>query len=197
MSKPIAFIIGAGKNIGAGVANALQSKGYRIALAARSLKPEDSTSDRLLLPVDLSNAESIAPAFASLRKQWGEPSVVFYNGRHPHSQNPIIPSHHLDLLTRTTAAAVHFADPSDPLSPSVADFTQDLTINTISLYATIKESLSSFESLPNSAPGTFLYTGNSLNVKPQPAFTTLGVGKTASAHVVELASGAYGGKGYK
>jgi len=83
MSKPIAFIIGAGKRIGAGAADALQSKGYRVALAARSLKPEDSTSDRLLLPVDLSNAESIAPAFATLRKQWGEPSVVFYNGTHP------------------------------------------------------------------------------------------------------------------
>ena len=82
MSKPIAFIIGAGKRIGAGAADVLQSKGYRVALAARSLKPEDSTSDRLLLPVDLSNTESIAPAFASLRKQWGEPSVVFYNGTH-------------------------------------------------------------------------------------------------------------------
>lgn len=80
MSKPIAFIIGAGQNIGAGVADSLQSKGYKIALAARSLKPEDSSSERLLLPVDLSGPESVAPAFASLRKQWGEPSVVFYNG---------------------------------------------------------------------------------------------------------------------
>jgi hypothetical protein len=101
------------------------------------------------------------------------------------------------LLTHITAAAVHFASPSDPLSPSLADFTQDLTINTISLYAAIKESLSSFDILPESSPKTFLYTGNILNVKPQPAFTTLGVGKTASAHIVELAAGAYGGKGYR
>jgi len=81
MSKPIALIIGAGKNIGASTANVLQYKGYRVALAARSVKPEDSTSDKLLLPIDLSNTESIAPAFTSLRKQWGEPSVVFYNGK--------------------------------------------------------------------------------------------------------------------
>lgn len=174
MSKPIAFIIGAGQRIGAGVADALQSKGYRIALAARSLKSEDSTGDRLHLPVDLSSPESVAPAFASLRKQWGEPSVVFYN-----------------------AAAVHFADPSHPLSPSLADFTQDLSINTISLYAAIKESHASFEALPASAAKVFLYTGNSLNITPQPAFTTLGVGKTGSAHVIGLASGAYAGKGYK
>jgi len=31
MSKPIAFIIGAGKNIGASTTKALQAKGYRVA----------------------------------------------------------------------------------------------------------------------------------------------------------------------
>ena len=77
------------------------------------------------------------------------------------------------------------------------DFIHDLTINTTSLYATLKESLSSFEALPTSSPKAFFYTGNSLNVTPQPAFTTLGVGKTASAHVIQLASGAYAEKGYK
>jgi NAD(P)-dependent dehydrogenase (short-subunit alcohol dehydrogenase family) len=81
MSKPIAFIIGAGKRIGASTAEVLQSKGYRVALAARSLKQEDSTDDELHLSVDLSNPDSIAPAFTSLRKQWGEPSVIFYNGK--------------------------------------------------------------------------------------------------------------------
>ena len=80
MTKPIALIIGAGKNIGAGTAKALQSKGYRVALAARSLKQEDSTNDRLLLSLDLSKPNSVGPAFASLREQWGEPSLVFYNG---------------------------------------------------------------------------------------------------------------------
>jgi NAD(P)-dependent dehydrogenase (short-subunit alcohol dehydrogenase family) len=80
MTKPIAFIIGAGKNIGASTAKALRSQGYRIALAARSLKPEDSTSETLHLTLDLSKPESVGPAFASLRKKWGEPSVVFYNG---------------------------------------------------------------------------------------------------------------------
>lgn len=80
MSKPIAFIIGAGKNIGAGTAKALLSKGYRVALAARSLKQEDSTSDCLLLKVDLSDPSTVGPAFDALRKHWGEPNVVFYNG---------------------------------------------------------------------------------------------------------------------
>jgi len=65
------------------------------------------------------------------------------------------------------------------------------------LYAAIKDSLASFDSLPESASKAFIYTGNILNVSPQPALTTLGVGKTASAHIIELSSGAYGKKGYK
>ena len=81
MTKPIAFIIGAGKNIGLSTAAILQSKGYRIALAARSLKPEASTSETLHLTLDASKPHSVGPAFQSLREQWGEaPSVVFYNG---------------------------------------------------------------------------------------------------------------------
>jgi len=105
MNKPIAFIIGAGKNIGASTAQALQSKGYRIALAARSLKQEDSTSETLHLTLDLSKPDSVSPAFASLRKQWGEPSVVFYNGkgnRHHHQTNTILTPHQiLPKLTST------------------------------------------------------------------------------------------------
>lgn len=99
-------------------------------------------------------------------------------------------------LTFTSAAAVHFTKPDSPVSPSVAEFTQDLNINTIGLYAAIKESLASFDALPSSTAKAFAYTGNILNVRPSPAFTTLGVGKTASAHIIELVSGVYGDKGY-
>jgi hypothetical protein len=72
-----------------------------------------------------------------------------------------------------------------------------LTINTISLYATVKEALAGFDKLPSSDSKTFLYTGNILNVAPSPMFTTLGVGKTASAYIIEVASGSYSRKGYK
>lgn len=82
MSKPIALIFGAGKRVGASTAEMLAGKGYRVALAARSLKSEDSTQDSLHLTIDLSNAESVNSAFATLRKQWGEPSVIVYNGEH-------------------------------------------------------------------------------------------------------------------
>jgi hypothetical protein len=100
-------------------------------------------------------------------------------------------------LTSITAAAVHFAKEDDPAAPSLADFTSDLNINTVSLYATVKEALAGFDKLPSSESKTFLYTGNILNVSPSPMFTTLGVGKTASAYIIEVASGSYGRKGYK
>lgn len=99
MSKPIAFIIGAGKNIGLSTAATLQSKGYRIALAARSLNPKDSTTEILHLALDLSKPEAVGPAFASLREQWGEPSVVFYNGEknRPEMTSPFLPSPLIDV----------------------------------------------------------------------------------------------------
>lgn len=80
MSKPIAFIIGAGKNIGAGTADVLRSKGYRIALAARSLRHGDSKDSSLHLNLDLTKPDAVSNAFATIRKEWGEPSVVHYNG---------------------------------------------------------------------------------------------------------------------
>lgn len=189
MSKPIAFIIGFGKNIGTGTANALQSKGYRVALAARSLKPENSTPENLHLSIDLSNPDSVSPAFTSLRKQWGEPSVVFYNGMYRQVVNRqyIEPPH----LTPMPAAAAHFADDSAPFSHSPSDLATDLAINTTSVYAAIKESLTGFDKLDASIPKAFLYTGNILNTKVMPGLLTLGVGKAASAHIIELADGVY------
>lgn len=80
MSIPIAFIIGAGKRVGASTADAFRAKGYRIALAARSIKPEDSKGDNLFLRADLSRPASIGEAFTSLRRQWGEASVIVYDG---------------------------------------------------------------------------------------------------------------------
>lgn len=106
------------------------------------------------------------------------------------------PSPFTGCLILALAAAVHYTQPDAPVSPSVADFTHDLNINTVSLYAAVKESLASFDALPASTPKVFAYTGNRLNVAPSPAFTTLGVGKTASAHIIELVSGAYGQKGF-
>jgi NAD(P)-dependent dehydrogenase (short-subunit alcohol dehydrogenase family) len=82
MSKPIALILGAGKNIGAATAQTFRSNGYRVAEAARSVQAGSSGDDSLLLKVDLSKPESVGPAFKQVRETWGEPSVVVYNGKY-------------------------------------------------------------------------------------------------------------------
>lgn len=80
-TSPILLILGAGSNVGQSVAKEFASKGYRVALAARRLKEEDSTSQELHIPADLSNPSSVAEIFSKVKEKLGVPSVVVYNGR--------------------------------------------------------------------------------------------------------------------
>ncbi|KAK5111632.1 hypothetical protein LTR85_011810 [Meristemomyces frigidus] len=176
MSKPIALIFGAGKNIGAATAQAFKTNGFRIAQVARSLDPTGSNDEDLYLIADLAHTGAVSEAFASVRKSWGEPSVVVYN-----------------------AAAAHFVGASNPFTVSEEDFAEDLAVNTTSAYAAMKESVASFQTLPDSAAKMFLYTGNKLNTPGvvMPALFTLGTGKVATSHVIESAAQAYKDKGFR
>jgi NAD(P)-dependent dehydrogenase (short-subunit alcohol dehydrogenase family) len=82
MSKasPIVLILGAGSNVGQHVAQAFRDKGYRVALAARSVKESDNTDEQVYLPSDFSDPNSIVKAFTKLKSSLGVPSVVIYNG---------------------------------------------------------------------------------------------------------------------
>lgn len=89
-NSPVALILGAGTNIGHHVGRAFASKGYKIALVARSLKEEDSTPDQLNIRSDFSDPDSVVAVFAKVEAQIGRPSVVVYNGTNsafsaPHS----------------------------------------------------------------------------------------------------------------
>lgn len=77
---PVALILGAGSNVGNHVGRAFAEKGYKIALAARSAKEEDSTSDKLLIRGDFADPESITSIFTKVKSQLGVPHVVVYNG---------------------------------------------------------------------------------------------------------------------
>ena len=79
-TSPVALILGAGANVGQNVGRAFAAKGYRIALAARSLKEEDSTPDQLHIRGDFSNPESIVDIFSKVKATFGPPHVVVYNG---------------------------------------------------------------------------------------------------------------------
>lgn len=80
MSSPIALIFGAGSRIGAATTTTFINAGYRVARISRSQNPADDTSTLLNIPADLVRPESVEAAFATVRKAWGEPSAVVYNG---------------------------------------------------------------------------------------------------------------------
>lgn len=81
--SPIAFILGAGANVGENVARAFAANGYRIALAARSLKEEDSTPNQLNIRSDFTDPNSVVQGFEKVKAELGLPSVVIYNGADP------------------------------------------------------------------------------------------------------------------
>jgi NAD(P)-dependent dehydrogenase (short-subunit alcohol dehydrogenase family) len=80
---PIILILGAGPNIGQAVARKFASKGYKVALAARSVKESDNSDSLLNIPSDFSKPEDVVNAFDQTKKTFGIPSVVVYNGRKP------------------------------------------------------------------------------------------------------------------
>ena len=79
-TSPIVLILGAGSNVGQHVARAFASKGYKVALAARSLKESDNTADQVNVKVDLSDSNAVASVFSKVKTLLGVPSVVVYNG---------------------------------------------------------------------------------------------------------------------
>lgn len=98
---------------------------------------------------------------------------------------------------RFSAAAANFKDAKNPLALTLAELAQSLNINTLSAYAAIQEAVQGFEQLSETASRTFIYTGNALNTTVMPGLLNLGVGKSATAHIVQAAATAYADRGYK
>lgn len=174
MASPVILILGAGPNIGQGVARAFASKGYKVALASRSQKEADSTADQLNITSDFSNPDDVVDAFARTRKALGIPSVVVYN-----------------------AASLTPSPPNDPFAIPVSAFNKDMNINATSAFVAAQQAVLGFAELPATAARSFFYTGNILNIIPLPSFMDAGTGKSASAHMMMAAAAAYKDKGYK
>lgn len=86
---------------------------------------------------------------------------------------------------------MHITTPEETFSISADVFANDLAINTTSAFIAAQEAMTSFRALPLAMPKTFIYTGNILNEGPLPGFLTLGMGKVASAHMIEIGDGLY------
>jgi len=80
-SPPIALILGAGPRVGQSVIQAFATKGYKVAIAARSVDISASTDTQLYIPSDFSKPEDVKAAFQNVTETFGIPSVVVYNGK--------------------------------------------------------------------------------------------------------------------
>ena len=102
---PIILILGAGPNIGQAVARIFASKGYKVALAARSVKEADNSDNLLNIPSDFSKTEDVVNAFDQTKKTFGIPSVVVYNGK----SSSLSPVRRLNdgLMSRSQRSELH------------------------------------------------------------------------------------------
>jgi hypothetical protein len=107
--------------------------------------------------------------------------------------------HPTDLCSffRLKAAGATFTAEDHPFAASLEEFGRDLKINTNSLFAAAKAAVEGFDKLPTGTLTSFLYTGNRLNVSILPSAVTLGVGKSASSHIIQVGAHVYGAKGYR
>ena len=80
-ASPVILILGAGAKIGFPVARHFASKGYKVALAARSLDEIESTDNQLNIRSDFSKPDDMVSVFAKVNTLLGTPSVVVYNGK--------------------------------------------------------------------------------------------------------------------
>jgi short-subunit dehydrogenase len=74
------WIVGASSGIGAALAAALREKGARVSLSARSADKLNAiaTEADLVLPLDVTNADSIQKSYAEIEQNWGGVDLVIY-----------------------------------------------------------------------------------------------------------------------
>lgn len=190
-TSPVILILGAGPNIGQAVARTFASRGYKVALAARSLNEADSTDNQLNITSDFANPDDVVNAFKRVNKVFGIPSVVVYNGKPWYVRMP------LDSYWRLAVSASTLTPAQDPFALPLAAFNRDVTINVTSAFVAAQQAAFGFAQLPTSDSRTFIYTGNILNVTILPSFLDQGIGKTAGAHMIWAASAAYKDRGFK
>src|SRR5262245_53520085 len=81
--KPLCAVVGVGPGNGAAFARRFAAEGYQVALLARTVdftqKLAREVPDSAAYGCDVSEASSIARAFAEIREKQGDVDVVIYN----------------------------------------------------------------------------------------------------------------------
>ncbi|KAJ7875315.1 hypothetical protein B0H14DRAFT_3548896 [Mycena olivaceomarginata] len=172
----IAFIIGAGKNVGEHTAAALKGKGYQVVLGSRAPVIDQVKKDGYFpVTVDVGNPESVKRAFVQINKELGPPNVVIFNA----------------------SISVAPPNPADPLTLPLEAFKQHTDVG-LSVYAAAQEAIRGFRSETHKgALKTFIVTGNPLPWIPATHLNWIGgnVEKTMQWRLMELLSHAYSKEG--
>jgi NAD(P)-dependent dehydrogenase (short-subunit alcohol dehydrogenase family) len=78
--KPTILVLGAGANVGLSVVQHFHEKGWNVAAAARTSKPELKKVADLVLEADFADVSSIQRVWDETVARLGTPGVVVYNG---------------------------------------------------------------------------------------------------------------------
>ncbi|KAJ7147286.1 hypothetical protein C8R46DRAFT_1129903, partial [Mycena filopes] len=174
MAPLIAFLIGAGRNIGQHTAAALKAKGYQVVLGSR--KPVvDQVEKEGYFPVamDAKDPESIKAAFAEVNKKFGPPNVVIFNASGGFAAPPV---------------------KGDPLSLSIESFKEQTTQFPVSVFTAAQEALKGFRSdTHKQSLKTFIFTGNPLpwDQTDQSMWIGLTIQKLVSWRLMDIFASAY------
>lgn len=174
-SKPVAFILGYGPNIGQAVARKFKEGGFNVAVSARKLDGNAVKKEGYLdVPTDLASVDSIRNAFNRVEKELGPAAAVIYN-----------------------ASSWNNVDGSDPLANSYETFFTDVVVSGVNAYEVARLAKAGFEKLQTETPRAFIGTGNMLPWANLPFMLGMSVGKRALANIVEASAGAYGPQGHR
>ncbi|KAI0403514.1 hypothetical protein F4802DRAFT_571692 [Xylaria palmicola] len=176
--SPVVLILGSGPRVGAGIARKFASIGYKVAITSRHGTGSTTPEGYLSLKADLNDPASVPALFDAVRAEFSAPpTAVVYNAA------ALTPPPESDSVLTIPAASV----------------ASDLNVNTVSPWVAAQQAIAGWAALPADAKKTFIYTGNILNtvVRPVPVFTTLGIGKSASAFWIGVADGTYSARGYR
>ncbi|KAJ6542745.1 hypothetical protein B0H19DRAFT_308441 [Mycena capillaripes] len=172
MSPLVAFIIGAGQNIGEHTAAALEAKGYKVAVGSRKPVFEQiQKAGYFPVTINAESPESVKTAFSQINKELGPPNVVIFN-------------------------AAAFVPPpvlEDPLTLSLESFKKQTDVG-LAVYAAAQEALAGFRSeIHKGALKTFIVTGNALPWAPadNALFLGLSVQKAIEWRLMEIFASAY------
>ncbi|KAF8904737.1 hypothetical protein CPB84DRAFT_1772690 [Gymnopilus junonius] len=170
-SRLVAFVLGAGTNVGSSVAAKLKENGYRVALGSRNGKTAAADAEYLNVQVDVSKRESIESAFDTVVEKLGPVNVVVYN-----------------------AASLHIPpNPDDALSLPVSSYEDSVALG-VGAFTAAQKALASFKNaVHRDHPKAFIVTGNILPFAQYspPKFFTLGIQKVLEARFVATASKSY------